>query len=104
MKVTATAYLGSSSLMSPEELHNATPEELVKHLTFRDESAFWVEIGYTKVGTAKIEIQLVPQSDMIVNKIESLRAQMQEVKAESQKKIQDIAVQIQNLLAIEGIK
>ena len=62
MKVTATAYLGSSSLMSPEELHNATPEELVKHLTFRDESAFWVEIGYTKVGTAKIEIELAPQS------------------------------------------
>ena len=104
MKVTATAYLGSSSLMSPEELHNATPEELVKHLTFRDESAFWVEIGYTKVGTVKIDIELAPQNDMINNKIEALRAEMQMVKAESQKKVQDISVKIQNLLAIEVSK
>lgn len=104
MKVTATAYLGSSSLMSPEALHNATPEDLVSNLTFRDESPFWVEIGYTKVGTVKIDIELAPQNDMINNKIDSLRAEMQMVKAESQKKVQDIAVKIQNLLAIEVSK
>lgn len=104
MKVTATAYLGSSSLMSPEELHNASPEELVKHLTFRDESPFWVEIGYTKVGIAKIDIELAPQNDMINNKIEALRAEMQMVKADAQVKVQKLEDQLQSLLAIEVSK
>jgi hypothetical protein len=105
MKVTTTAWLGSHHNYSPEDLHNATADKLTDILMFRaGDTKIMVDLGMTQVGTATIEIQLAPKNDMVVNKIEALRAEMQSVKAESQKKVQDIAVKIQNLLAIEVSK
>jgi len=102
MKTTTTAWLRSVSRMSPEQILTATADQLVEETMFTQLDM--ANNGYTKLGTATIEFELIDRNTMIDNKIVSLRAQMQEVKAESQKKIQDIAVQIQNLLAIEGIK
>ena len=58
--------------------------------------------GYTKLGVATIEFELIDRNTMIDNKIVSLRAELQTVKAEAQVTVQKLEDQLQNLLAIGG--
>ena len=60
--------------------------------------------GYTKIGAATIEFDLIDCNAMIDNKIVALRAELQGVKAEAQVKVQRLEDQLQSLLAIEVTK
>jgi hypothetical protein len=102
MKIIATAWLSKHSRLSPEQILSATGEQLVEDISFTelDMSTH----GYTKVGTATIEFDLIDRNDMIQNKVAALQAEMQIVKADAQVKVQKLEDQLQSLLAIEVSK
>lgn len=56
--------------------------------------------GYTKVGIATVELEVVDDDLMRANAVESLRAEKQKVLAEAQQKATRLEEKIQNLLAI----
>jgi hypothetical protein len=100
MKVTATAWLSKHSYLSPEQLLTATSKQLVEDISFTELDMSTQ--GYTKVGTATIEFNLIDRNEMIDNKIVALRAELQGVKAEAQIKVQRLEEKLQSLLAIEN--
>ena len=100
MKVTITAWLSKHSRLSPEEIVNATGEQLVDSVSFTNLDMSTQ--GYTKIGTASIEFDLIDRNEMIDNKVIALRAELQGVKAEAQVKVQRLEEQLQSLLAIEN--
>ena len=102
MKTTTIAWLNSDSSMSPEQILNASGNHLVSAtlLSNLDMSTH----GYTKVGTASIEFDLIDRNEMIENKVVALQAEMQTIKAEAQVKVQKLEDQLQSLLAIEVSK
>jgi hypothetical protein len=100
MKVTITAWLTKHSRLSPEEIVNASAEQLVESVSFTNLDM--ASNGYTKIGTATIEFDLIDRNTMIDNKIVSLRAELQGVKADAQVRVQRLEEQLQSLLAIEN--
>jgi hypothetical protein len=102
MKVMITAWLTKHSRLSPEEIANATGEQLVDSVSFTNLDM--ASNGYTKIGTATIEFDLIDRNEMIDNKIVSLRAELQGVKADAQVKVQKLEDQLNSLLAIEVSK
>jgi len=102
MKVTIIAWLTKHSRLSPEEIVNATGEQLVDSVSFTNLDM--ASNGYTKIGTATIEFDLINRDQLIDNKIVSLRAELQGVKADAQVKVQRLEDQLQSLLAIEVSK
>jgi hypothetical protein len=100
MKVTITAWLTKHSRLTPEQIANATGEQLVDSLSFTNLDM--ATQGYTKVGTATIEFDLIDRQEMIDNKVVALRAELQGVKADAQVKVQRLEEQLQSLLAIEN--
>lgn len=74
---------------------------MAAQLTYTDEdSTYWVENGYTKVGTAEITLTIFSADTMVANKVEALRAEKKKVQAEAAMRANEIDGQIQNLLAI----
>ena len=100
MKVTITAWLTKHSRLSPEQILTATGEELVDSVSFTNLDMSTQ--GYTKIGVATIEFELINRDEMIQNKVVALRAELQGVKAEAQVKVQRLEEQLQSLLAIEN--
>lgn len=98
MKTKTIAWLNSDSSMSPEQILNASGNHLVAAtlLSNLDMSTH----GFTKIGTATIEFDLIDRNEMIDNKVVALRAELQGVKAEAQIKVQKLEDQLQSLLAI----
>jgi len=102
MKTKTIAWLRSISHMSPEQVLTASADQLVEEVMFTQLNM--ADRGYTKVGTATIEFDLIDRNTMIDNKIVSLRAELQTVKAEAQVTVQKLEEQLQSLLAIEVSK
>jgi hypothetical protein len=102
MKITATTtvWVNSRCSLSPEQILNPTGDQLVREAIFIDLDM--ATQGYTKIGTATIEFDLIDRNEMIDNKIVALRAELQIVKAEAQVKVQRLEDQLQSLLAIEN--
>ena len=102
MKVTTivTAWVTERCTLSPEQILNPTGDQLVREAAFTnlDMSTH----GYTKIGVATIEFDLIDRNDMIQNKVVALRAELQGIKAEAQVKVQRLEDQLQSLLAIEN--
>ena len=56
--------------------------------------------GYTYVGIATVVAEIVDEKTMVVNKVESLKKELQCVRAKAQKEVNDLEDKIQKLLAI----
>ena len=101
-KTTTTVWLIAHSSLSPDQVITATGEELVANVCFT--ALDMAKHGYTKIGAATIEFDLIEPNEMIDNKIVALRAELQIVKADAQVKVQRLEDQLQSLLAIEVTK
>ena len=99
---TATAWITSHCRLSPEQILNPTGDQLLRDVAFTDLDMS--THGYTKIGTATIEFDLIDRNEMIDNKVVALRAEMQTIKADAQVKVQKLEDQLQSLLAIEVSK
>jgi|TARA_R110002126_G_scaffold112816_2_gene251142 hypothetical protein len=102
MKAKTIAWLSSTSNLSPEQILNDSGDELASQvmLTKLD----MAKHGYTRIGTATIEFDLISNKEMIENKVVALQAEMQIIKADAQVKVQKLEDQLQSLLAIEVSK
>jgi hypothetical protein len=100
MKITttATAWITPHCSLSPEQILNPTGDQLVREVVFIDLDMS--THGYTKIGKATIEFDLIDRNEMIDNKVAALRAELQTVKADAQVKVQRLEDQLQSLLAI----
>ena len=100
MKITSTstAWITSHCRLSPEQILNPTGDQLLRDVVFIDLDM--TDCGYTKIGTATIEFDLIDRSEMVDNKVAALRAELQGVKADAQVKVQRLEEQLQSLLAI----
>jgi hypothetical protein len=61
---------------------------------------YWMREGYIQVGTAKVEIELMPRKEVTAGAVASLRKQKDALLAKAQLEATQIEQQIQNLLAI----
>ena len=104
MKVisTAIAWITPHCNLSPEQILNPTGDQLVREVAFINLDM--TDHGYTKIGTATIEFDLIDRNEMIDNKVAALQAELQTVKADAQVKVQKLEDQLQSLLAIEVSK
>ena len=102
MKTKTIAWLNSVSDMSPEQILNDSGNRLVSETLFSNLDM--AKHGYTKIGTATIEFELIDRNKMIDNKVVALQAELQIVKADAQVKVQKLEDQLQSLLAIEVSK
>ncbi len=57
--------------------------------------------NYIKIGTAEISVTFTARANVVANKVETLRDQLQEVRAAAQVKAKEIEQEISKLLAIE---
>lgn len=62
--------------------------------------SYWATQGYIQVGTAKVEIELMPRDEVTNGAVASLRKQKESVMAKAQMEAMRIESQIQSLLAI----
>ena len=58
------------------------------------------EHGWTKVGIAEITLHLIDNDQMVLNKIDALKAEAKKTRADAAVRCNEIENQIQNLLAI----
>ena len=56
--------------------------------------------GWTCVGEATVTIELVDENTLVANKVESLKKELQTVRAEAQRQVNDLEDKLQKLLAI----
>jgi hypothetical protein len=102
MKTTTIAWLYSTSTMSPEQILNATADEIVREVALSNLD--FSKHGYTNIGTATVEFKLIDRNEMVNNKVVALQAELEGVKAEAQVKVQKLEDQLNSLLAIEVSK
>lgn len=69
-----------------------------------DELQFWggdmKDSGYTLIGTASVTFEVMEEDEMVKSAVESLTAQLQKERADSQVRQNYLADKIQKLLAI----
>ena len=96
---TITARLDAwlSDAFGPEDL-TANDANAVRRLSFF--TSDMSEYGYTKVGTATVTVDFIDTDAMVVNKIASLRAEIQKTRADASVKCTLIEERIAKLSAI----
>lgn len=87
------------------QLAYTTPEKLLgpdgyKHMTFT--SIDMSSLGYTKLGTARVELSLLGHTEILDNAIASLRKEQEGLRAEATAKCTLLENKIQQMLAIEN--
>lgn len=98
---TALAFVSPHSHISPTDL--AKPESITGMVFVAEDAVdYWTKDGYTQVGTAQITVELLDRDQMVSNKIEALRSQAVNIRAEATAKVTKIEGQINQLLAIEN--
>ena len=83
-----------------DEFSFVSKDSLTKEGALLDE---WAKDGYIMVGTARIEIELLPAKEMTAKAVSTLRKQKEQVLATAQAEAIRIEGQIQSLLAIEHV-
>jgi len=91
-------WMSDSSMKTPEQLAAMTPAQLAGVVTFYNGD--FSSLGYSMIGTAKVEFDLVPPDQMIALKIDALQRDITTVKAAAQQKVAELEEKLQSLLAI----
>ena len=81
--------------VSPDQLHG---ERALHYMTFAD--CDMSGHGYSRAGVATVSVEIADKDDLIANKVDALRSQVQKVRADAQMEANRIEDKIQQLLAI----
>lgn len=95
VQYTATAYLGEYSTI--EEVANGRSMPI---LIDGDGNSYFDSQGYTKIGKATVAIQLFSDDEITRNKLDALKAELQTVRADNQRRENAILERISKLQAI----
>jgi hypothetical protein len=84
------------------ELHRVMGERKDLHATTISMFGFDASsIGYTRVGTARMEVELVSENELRNSVATTLRAQIDKERAESHNRITELTRKLNEVLAIE---
>jgi len=100
MKTTLNAFLSPYSDLTPADLASGKPE-IVAGLFFHFHDT--IGDGYTKVGTAEVEVTLFELAEVVEQKRKTLEGQLQKDMADSEVRQNALREQIQQLLALPGV-
>jgi hypothetical protein len=95
---TTGVWLTQYSSIGPKELAESDGERLVNG--FQYGSHDMTGSGWTRIGEAQVHITLKSTDEILLSKVDALKAQKTKLQAETQEEITRIDEQIQNLLAI----
>ena len=98
IKGTVKAWFTSRTLLGPQDLAERPPERVLSSLGFYDKDM--TGAGWSLVGDADITIRLIPQEQMIDSKVDSLKKELEKVRADATARETEITAQINTLLAI----
>ena len=98
---TLNAYLTKYSSLKSADLHAQTHDTLARELWLSPHD-HTDDADYVIVGTADVQVHLMPRADVINTQVASLRQQAENIKAEAGVAVMRIEQQINSLLAIEG--
>lgn len=76
------------------------PDQAVGSMTYTGPNQDLSEYGWIEVGTAIITATLLENDEVNAKQVENLKAQIQEIQADAQKKVRVLEDRIQSLLAI----
>lgn len=78
-----------------------TDAKAVEAITFSNNEAMGQgSIGWTRIGVARIEVDVMDDEEVVVNAVRALRNEQQHVRAEAEQQAMSIERSIQQLLAI----
>lgn len=98
-KGTLLAYVGPHCGFGPSDM--AKPEILSQLVMLQEgDNKYWIDQGYTLVGTVDVEFHPMEVKDMVSNKVDALKKQAEAIRAEATAKVTRIEAQVQTLLAI----
>lgn len=84
---------------TPEILQRSDPVKVLDALSFSSLDSM-ENIGWTRVGIARIVVEIVDEQRIVANKVTSLRAEKVKVVADATAKATEIERRIQSLLAL----
>ena len=93
---TTDSYFGPKEIQ--RMLDNGLENELVSRLSYYDFES--PPTDWSEVGHATITVELHSTEVLVEKKVESLRQEVQETRANAQRKVQDLEDKINNLLAL----
>lgn len=97
---TLNVYLNPYSSLDGQDLYAQSHDALAAGLWYSDGKH--VPDDWTLVGTAEVQITLMPRSEVVSAKVENLREQQAKIRADAELKANRIEQQIQQLLCIEN--
>ena len=97
--VQLSVQLNPHASIGPQELDSMPAEQLASYLSFWTGTKPAYD-GCTIVGTATTEVTLMGRDEVVLNKVEALRAEKARTQAEAQAAVTRLESQIQQLLAI----
>jgi len=92
------AWAAHYSAFRPQDAANPTPT-VINHLQYTNIDM--TDQGWTDVGEATVTVDFVSHNDLIKNKVEALRAEAANIRAEATAKCTRIEDQINQLLCLE---
>lgn len=95
VSATVKAWIAQHSSVSPADLLKG---ERIDDLQFS--AVDMSRAGWTQVGTATITVQLTDERTMVSNKVNALREEAKNIRAEATAKVTRIEGQINDLLAL----
>jgi hypothetical protein len=100
MKVQLFAYLTDLDLKLVKLQDLADVSKITPHLHYcnYDPTTF----GHVIVGTAEIDVELLPPDQIVGNAVLALRAQAAEIRAKATREVMELEGKVQQLLAIEN--
>jgi len=99
-KGTVNVWLPSGAYTKPSDLHKLDDERLVASVFFQN--ADMSSVGWTRVGTADVIINLDDCKTVTANQVAILQSQLKEMRAEHQQAQNRLTKRINSLLAIEN--
>ena len=82
-----------------DDLHRLGAADVIQRLVFTDVDMS--DCSYTKVGSASVTVELMPNAHITAAKVAALRSEIQKTRADAAVKCARIEDQINKMLAIE---
>lgn len=101
MTTTAIVDAWINNTSDPSKLDDPKNLPFLHYLREGSDASYWKTNGYSYVGKATIILEPISQNEMIAAKAESIKAEIQKTRADSQVKVNRLEDQLSKLLALD---
>lgn len=100
-KVTGKVSVWLPSYAGPEVFEREKDQLVVEGVSLCGIDLDMTDCGYTRVGVATVTFECPSKRDLIDNKAQSLRAEIQKTRADAEVKVNALTEKLNKLLALE---